>query len=84
MRKLKKNLSKLDEPGIMTILAHLNSLAIAILKHQKHLQHFIIINRDLNGRRFAKVKQEAGAKHGFSSVLVGVALLSVIHTWTCN
>ena len=63
MRKLKKNLSKLDEPGIMTILAHLNSLAVTILKHQKHLQHFIIINRDLNGRRFEHLYRCNSQKH---------------------
>ena len=54
----------------------LNTYTVAILKN--------IWKNDLNGRRFAEVEQEAGAKHGFSSVLVGVALLSVIHTWTCN
>ena len=47
----------------MTILAHLNSLAIAILKHQKHLQHFIIINRDLNGRRFEHLYRCNSQKH---------------------
>ena len=50
----------------------LNSLTVAILKN--------IWKNDLNGRGFSKVKQETCAKHGFSSVLVCVALLSVIHT----
>ena len=65
-------LSKLDKPGIMTVLPHLN--IFKYLEAQDDHHH-------LDGGGFAELKKETCAKHGFSCVLVCVPLLSIVHPW---